>query len=176
MLCSYCNKNPVMARGWCQACYYRQRRTGTLEYKPKRLPQLCNYLTCDKIAVSKGLCDTHRKRIDRHGDIYAGRPDWWGDKERRKTLGKNRKLKSMYGISLEDKNSMELGQKGVCAICAVPNRDRHGAPKSLHVDHCHTTGKVRGLLCDGCNRGLGYFSDTPDRLRAAATYLEKSSL
>lgn len=81
---------------------------------------------------------------------------------------KDSKLKSTYGISLKDYNRMLEEQKGVCAICYKPQVD-----KALAVDHCHKSGKVRGLLCSLCNTSLGKMGDSPDRLRRAAAYLEE---
>ena len=65
-------------------------------------------------------------------------------------------------------------QEGRCAICLQPDsgRMRNGRPMDFHVDHNHTTGKVRALLCHHCNTALGGFRDSPALLRAAATYLE----
>jgi hypothetical protein len=60
-------------------------------------------------------------------------------------------------------------QGGVCAICSAPDES---LKKRLCVDHCHTTGAVRGLLCDNCNTALGKFRDNADTLRRAITYLE----
>lgn len=76
----------------------------------------------------------------------------------------------LYGVSESDFVAMLEAQDGRCAICRADSwGGKHGSP---HVDHDHVTGKVRGLLCDGCNNGLGRFKDDPARLRAAATYLE----
>ena len=58
-------------------------------------------------------------------------------------------------------------QGGVCAICGAPPPD--GRP--LHLDHCHTTEQVRGLLCNGCNAGLGFFGDDITRMAKAMRYL-----
>ena len=75
-------------------------------------------------------------------------------------------LMKKYNISLDDYNRMMEEQKGECAICH--QKDPH---QSLAVDHCHTTGKVRGLLCCMCNRGLGNFYDDISRLSKAIEYL-----
>ncbi len=65
-------------------------------------------------------------------------------------------------------------QNGVCAICDHPETAViKGKVMNLAVDHCHTTKRVRGLLCVNCNRALGYFNDDIDRLKAAIAYLEK---
>lgn len=77
-------------------------------------------------------------------------------------------LKRRYTLSQEDYDGLFVSQGGVCAICDSPPNS-----KALHVDHNHATGKVRGLLCDKCNRGLGYFNDNPNFLRIATRYLEK---
>lgn len=77
-----------------------------------------------------------------------------------------------YGITRDDYNRMLAEQDGECAICCTKEVGRKGHTY-FHVDHCHTTGKIRGLLCDRCNRGMGYFKDNSCILREAAYYLEK---
>lgn len=77
-------------------------------------------------------------------------------------------LKTKYGITLDDYNVMLAEQGGVCAICG--GNSLQGKTR-LHVDHCHTTGEVRSILCGKCNGGLGLFMDDPDLLEAAAAYL-----
>ena len=70
-----------------------------------------------------------------------------------------------YGLSVEQYEQMLADQGGACAVCgAVPDR-------TLHVDHCHTSGRVRGLLCSECNTGIGLMCEDPERLRRAAEYL-----
>lgn len=82
-----------------------------------------------------------------------------------------------YGITVEDYENMLVSQNGVCKICHEPEtRMYKGTTARLSVDHDHKTNKVRGLLCDACNGCLGRMKDSPLRLRAAADYLEKSSL
>lgn len=61
-------------------------------------------------------------------------------------------------------------QDGRCAICGE-GPSGSGAAGRLHVDHSHKDGTVRALLCNGCNRGLGYFGDSPDLLMSAVAYL-----
>lgn len=76
-----------------------------------------------------------------------------------------------YGITAADYQKMIVEQGGVCAICLCPPTGRDKRHLRLHVDHCHTTGRVRGLLCYRCNLGAGFFGDDPDRLERAAGYL-----
>jgi hypothetical protein len=80
---------------------------------------------------------------------------------------KVRNLKKKYGITFEQYMEMVDDQGGFCAIC----RD----PPPFVVDHCHVTGKVRGLLCVTCNLGLGGFRDNIKSLYTAIRYLEYSS-
>lgn len=77
----------------------------------------------------------------------------------------------LYGLGAAEYEAMLLEQNNACAICETEEwGGKHGVP---HVDHCHDTKKVRGLLCDSCNAGLGRFKDRADVLRRAAAYLER---
>lgn len=75
-------------------------------------------------------------------------------------------VKRTYGLTEDDYDLMRLAQDDSCAICHEPFK------KTPHVDHCHVTGRVRALTCSQCNTMLGMAKDSPDRLRAAASYLE----
>ena len=79
---------------------------------------------------------------------------------------KRRNMIRQYGIEPEDYDSLLVQQNGKCAICEKPP-----GRGSLQIDHCHSTGMVRGLLCGPCNRMLGMASDDPDILIAASKYL-----
>jgi hypothetical protein len=224
------------------------------------MPTKCQIHNCTKPSVSKGLCDTHRKRVARHGTIEQTRPADWGTKEkhpaytawcnlRRYHLDnipqdwkndfwsfansvppkpearcqiqrvdptqpwgtdnfywkepqvselvrsdraaymrewsrkareanpdyhKNIFLKRHYGISIDRYNEMLVEQDGCCAICKkAEHNEIKGKIISLAVDHDHSTGAVRALLCGDCNRALGLFRDDPALLDAAKTYLHK---
>lgn len=77
-------------------------------------------------------------------------------------------LQYKFKITLEEYNRKLLEQNGVCAICKKTEKK-----KQLAVDHCHTTGRVRGLLCSHCNQALGHFKDDLATLKTAIEYLEK---
>ncbi len=73
-------------------------------------------------------------------------------------------LKRHYGLTEAERDELVASQKGLCVICLK-------APP-VHVDHCHKTGRVRGVLCFNCNSAIGKLGDDPDAVRRAAAYLE----
>lgn len=81
-------------------------------------------------------------------------------------------LKFLYGLTPEEFSFMVGSQMNLCKACRVPMTMISHKPESCHVDHDHTTGKIRGLLCHTCNSGLGMLKDDPKRLRALADYVE----
>lgn len=85
------------------------------------------------------------------------------------------KLKFNYGITEDEYTSMLAQQNGVCAICkcAETAKSNAGYVKNLAVDHCHSTGKIRGLLCHGCNTAIGKLKDDIELLNNAIKYLEE---
>jgi len=96
------------------------------------------------------------------------------DYNRKRYLGKREfHLKKKYGIGMQEYHAMHAAQGGRCAICAADKTGGRGGPSLFHVDHCHATGKVRGLLCNACNRMIGLGKDDPAVLRAGADYLTK---
>lgn len=89
------------------------------------------------------------------------------DKTRESDRKKN--LQKSYGLSVEKYDEILSTQKGCCAICGTHQMK---LKKTLFVDHCHTTGKVRGLLCHNCNTILGHAKDREDILKNAIKYLQ----
>ena len=79
-------------------------------------------------------------------------------------------FKRAYGISSSIKDELLEKQNNCCAICEnLPIN-----PKNLHLDHCHATNKLRGVLCSKCNQALGLFNDSTALLKKAITYLDES--
>jgi hypothetical protein len=108
----------------------------------------------------------------------AANPERWAaiqlrSAEKRRASGKERDylLRKLYGITLESFKELQERQGHACRICQQTfdpgSRETRAVP-----DHDHATGRVRGALCQLCNRGIGHFGDDPTRLRAAADYLE----
>lgn len=83
---------------------------------------------------------------------------------------RSRTLKSRYGIDQQQYNDLLEYQKFKCAICKTSSEDK---TYLFHVDHCHTTGKVRGLLCAPCNVYLGYIKDCPEIYMNGIEYLNE---
>lgn len=80
-------------------------------------------------------------------------------------------MKRAYGLDFKDYERMLETQNGVCAICSSPPPNNRKT--RLAIDHCHKTGKVRGLLCDKCNRSIGLLKDDVNILAKAIEYLNK---
>ena len=116
-----------------------------------------------------------RKKGENSGleDVYkAYRKEWqknYNDDPDRKLKEINRYLKKQYNLTLEQYNEIYKKQNGKCAICDKKHTDGN---KRFAVDHDHTTRKIRGLLCQNCNIGLGNFQDNIKYLKKAAKYLK----
>lgn len=109
---------------------------------------------------------TREGRIAHGRDHRAANRDSYRDRDLRRKLG----------VTLQGKEATLAAQGGVCAICERPERaEREGKPIAMAQDHCHATGKLRGVLCGNCNKALGKFEDNPDFLRNAIVYLAKHS-
>jgi hypothetical protein len=95
----------------------------------------------------------------------------WSEKNQQRIRGN--RLMRQYGLSNEDYIAMYESQLSLCAICNESQQGitKDGEERFLCVDHCHKTGKVRGLLCARCNAGLGQFQDNPEFLINASKYL-----
>lgn len=138
--------------------------------------------TCTKCGASKALDEFYVLKAGRSGRVNPGRFPECKACNRARALAHQRamrladpaynrrsRLRRMYGISLEDYDAMLARQGGHCAIC--PATEVGGRGGSFHIDHDHETGQVRGLLCHGCNVGIGNLGEDVDRLMAAAAYL-----
>lgn len=114
--------------------------------------------------------ESNKDKLNGHSRKYKKKP-------RSKKISKNGHLKRKFGITLDDYNNMLTEQGGKCMICkntetSVENKT--GNVKDLAVDHCHSTGKIRGLLCFRCNTTIGRFEDDIELLKSAIKYIEEN--
>lgn len=94
--------------------------------------------------------------------------------EKKRSMNRARIMRSKYGIEPSDFEVMHERAGGLCEICKGPPTNYQGV-ETLCIDHCHSTGKVRGLLCNKCNQALGLFQDSTWNLEAAISYLQERS-
>lgn len=91
--------------------------------------------------------------------------------EKYRELDRHRQVARDYGLTPDEYESMLSESDNKCQICkCAPS-----PTKSLAIDHCHSTGNVRGLLCDKCNRGIGMFNDDTDLLQRVIDYLKENT-
>lgn len=174
-LCCYCSRIEV-SEATCSRCG-QTKPAEAFHKSPKALNGLTrDCIECRSVPTPEsktcGLCEQtkpatafHRNRNARDGlqanCIECRRP---------KVNSLARRLAKRYGISPGDFERMLAAQGGCCPICSR----KLGGDVRPHIDHCHATGVVRGVLCGNCNQGLGNFSDSLNRLISAAAYLAKS--
>jgi hypothetical protein len=90
----------------------------------------------------------------------------------KRSIWRNNQLKRDYNLTLEQYDQMLRQQRDCCIIC---NTHVDTQKKELAVDHCHKTGIIRGLLCKGCNTGIGNFKDDINIMKRAIEYLERTA-
>lgn len=135
---------------------------------------------CKKCGQRKLLSDFYKDKRKKDGhhswckECFCKRTNAYKKRNQSKIKKANKDLhlRTTFGIDLDQYKDMLDDQKGVCAICGNPETSTfRGKLRHLGVDHCHSTGKVRGLLCNDCNVALGWFKDDTKRLRQAIRYL-----
>lgn len=145
---------------WCKSCHGKQSRTTRKEW-------------IKRPGVRKRLKQRDKQWLKAH----PGYMQLWENKN-----GADRHLRQNYGITLEDAVQIADKQEWRCAICRKQFKDvpyRHGTAKSgkadyfFQVDHDHSTGAIRGLLCHNCNSMLGHAKDDGTILRAGADYIDR---
>ncbi|PCG83374.1 recombination endonuclease VII [Streptomyces sp. WZ.A104] len=148
---AYCRK--------CSAEYCRQRQEAKAKGKPVRgkAPVLREHERCTQRGEVKPHDQWERDKSSSDGRSSSCR-------ERGAERGRIGCFKRTQGLVPAEPDALIVAQQGVCRICPI-------APAE-HVDHCHETGRVRGVLCFSCNAALGQFKDRPDAIRRAAAYVE----
>ena len=132
-----------------------------------------NFLNGDTLDTSAGNLDVPTPALPK---AFKNADYQKESREAFPVLWKERHLQQNFGIGMADFADMVAAQNNRCAICGEKETaTRDGKLKTLAVDHDHTTGKVRELLCHECNVAIGKMHENPERLRAAAAYVEKHS-
>ncbi|WP_424870631.1 endonuclease VII domain-containing protein [Streptomyces sp. SAI-229] len=144
----------------CRDCASHYHRTRQQAWGRKVRPQVEvpeGYKLCLKCDEVKPWSEWHRNATASDGLSTRC-------KACRAAEGRAGHLKRQYGITEAESDELIASQGGICCICL--------AAPAKHVDHCHETGRVRGVLCFSCNAALGQFKDRPDAIRRAAAYVE----
>lgn len=138
-------EEPPRSRGHCQTHYVAKRRSGAWSDAPYPVAHgPCAMVYCGEVATNGPAC----------ARCY-------------------RQLRRYPGFTPQRFNEMMLAQESACGICGTDiGGQRAGRNHRYHIDHDHDTGKIRGLLCPHCNKGLGHFGDDPDTIQSAVDYLE----
>lgn len=134
--------------------------------------------TCSHCCETKPVSEFHQNGSRNGKPRYRSRckacnnPRFKGRRDPR-TAEENRRrnLWKKYRMTPDDFDAMVWLQDNRCAICSTGFSDELRAKNEIHIDHCHETGVVRGLLCGPCNRGLGLFRDSAERMQSAIRYL-----
>ncbi|MGW6458644.1 endonuclease VII domain-containing protein [Streptomyces sp. NPDC055078] len=144
----------------CAAAYYRERQEAKGRSVRVRVAVPAGHRRCPQCCEVKPHSEWERNKTSRDG---------WASYCKVCRAARNREsyFRRKYGITEADRDEMISSQMGICCICL--------AAPAAHVDHCHETGKVRGVLCFNCNSAIGKLGDDPDTVRRAAAYLEGNS-
>lgn len=113
----------------------------------------------------KASPDGHQARCKRCHAFAKKQAPWKPAFEKKR----NQTLRYKYGITSADYQTLLATQEGVCALCGKPHSDE----QKLVVDHCHDTGRIRGLLCRSCNVAIGLLGDSPSGLQRALNYVTR---
>lgn len=157
-----------------------------MRYPRRHRPDERNVRTCRKCKTEKPLTEFHRDgeryRLDcaacrtdavtrwckKNKDVVnaAARKRYWEDPEKQYAYH----LQKTYGLTLSRYNEVLKKQDGKCAICGV---DQSKTNRRFGVDHDQVSGRIRGIICGRCNRGMGYLQDNAEICESAARYIRE---
>lgn len=156
--CGYCDRyQPVgdfasKNRNMCKSCYKQWHKEYYVRNKERKLNSATEYYKANKDRI-RAYRQNNRGRFLAYERQYN--------------------LRTLYGITPAQFGDLLTIQGGRCPICGTDTPG--GKNGTWHVDHCHTSGKIRGILCARCNLMLGHARDNPEVLTAAAAYLRNSN-
>lgn len=128
--------------------------------------------TCPKCKITKPFEEYHKNKRTKDGRKFTCKKclnDAYLLSAISKQAARERHLKFKYGINQQQYDSLYEKQNGCCAICKTKEEKN-----TLNVDHCHSTNRIRGLLCRRCNRTIGMMEDDVNIMSNAIKYLEES--
>ena len=188
--------NPTEARGWCRKHYGRWYRWGdpeTPDHRKNKTKSTCSVEGCDNEHAAKGYCRTHyaaqrrpgpgasyectqcgttftaqKRRTSEH--TFCSRKckqDWSNARPEHRAKVRNSYYLRRYNLTEQEADELKTRGCDICGRTEVSGRWGN----NMHIDHNHTTGKVRGVLCHGCNVSLGHFQHDLDLLDRAVAYL-----
>ncbi len=175
---------------WCYLCYQNKLLTefhkdkSSTTGRAKNCKKCANEVMVELRSTPTGA-ETNRKNVAKWREANPEKQSALNEAKREKynsceeysqTYRKRAVLK--YGISIEEYDRMLEAQGNVCAICKLPERatnKRSGRVHNLAVDHCHDSGKVRGLLCSNCNTAIGLLKENADLFQSAVNYLKENN-
>lgn len=157
-LCDGCRRDDVLAQPdrWCSKC---QTRKPHEDFSASINPQSWCRACSAESNRRKRKSDPERTRAWDSSARVRNQSDPTYSRRRYSYM-----IKTKYGLEREEFDAMVLAHEGRCALCLVATPD-------LIVDHCHQTGRVRGLLCSRCNTGLGLLGDNDTAIANALAYL-----
>lgn len=152
---------------WCNDCSRAKSNAWRLAHPEQHAATLAKWRKNNPDRIAQYA----RNHYSKNPELYAGYSRAYRERnpEKVKLRARIAHLRDKHGMTVDEYEAMWDAQKGVCAICGGGEVKR-----LLAVDHCHETGRIRGLLCSDCNVGLGQFRDDPKRLARAIRYLKKS--
>lgn len=129
-----------------------------------------NYYKNYKYDLSQDQVDKYKEKAKLYYQKNKDNIKKYQSSYRKTDAAKNSKLKSRYGITLEQYNQILINQGNKCPICSCQfsSTEYYRRP---NIDHCHRTDKIRGILCHKCNTGIGLLNDNPKLLQNAIKYL-----
>lgn len=185
-ICTKCNKeqcitefrkdqhHPTGYHPHCRTCFNFSQK----EYRAKNKSSLNSYANAyykknaDRIKAMRKLRKEGKSTEAFHSKNKVFDPTSYSTREGwKKRKAKTWKHRGILNMTYEKYEEMLKDQDYKCAICSKDHTDS----KKLHVDHCHVTGKARGLLCNNCNNGMGKLGDSIERLKNTIKYLEKNT-
>jgi hypothetical protein len=147
-----------------------------MTYKTVRICRVCKNTFTIKSPIQLdcgAVCKAVSKKLNLTKTIDKVRACSRASKTKHKLRTKDKRFQKTYGISLEEYSILKENQGNKCAICKLPETEKYssGIVKDLVVDHNHSTGKIRELLCSSCNRTLGNVKDSTNLLESMILYI-----